>query len=133
MTEHAFPQPLLDLLGFVRMLEPDGDWCCMEFEARQAHTHSSGKTVQGGILTAWMDHAMARAVVARDQKSLISSLEIKTAFMSRVGPGTHLVRARGARWGRKVAFLEAEVCGADGRVLASATSTGLLLGGMSTP
>jgi len=126
MTEHAFPVPLLDLLGFVRMLEPQGDWCCMEYEAREAHTHSSGTTVQGGILTAWMDHAMARAVVARDPNAMVSSLEIKTTFMSRVGPGTHLVRAAAAKWGRQVAFLEAQVCGANGRVLASATSTGLL-------
>lgn len=126
MDEPSLPQPMLDLIGFVRMIEPGGEWVRMHFEAREAHTHSGGTTVQGGILTAWLDHAMWRAVVARDPQASVASLEIKTSFMSRVGAGTHVVAARITKWGRQVVFMEAEVRDGTGRVLASATSCGML-------
>lgn len=61
---------------------------------------------------------MERPVVARDC-TLCFKPGDKTTFMSRVGPGTHSVRAAAVKWGRQAAFFEAQVCGADGRVLAS--------------
>ncbi|RZL96619.1 MAG: PaaI family thioesterase [Variovorax sp.] len=125
MSEHAFPLALLNLLGFVRMLEPEGDRVRLTFEGREEHTHSNGAIVQGGILTAWLDHAMARAVIARDPASSVASLEIKTTFMSAVGPGVHIVSARAAKWGRQVVFLEAEIRDDSGRVRVSASSCGL--------
>lgn len=126
MSQHDFPQALVRLLGFEAITEPEGEWICMTFVARDEHTHSDGSVVQGGLLAAWMDHAMARAAAAAEPPCSLSSLEIKTAFLSRVGPGRQTVRARFAQRGRRVAFLEAEVRDPGGRVLASATSTAMI-------
>lgn len=126
MAMHQFPEGLLNLLGFSHVLESDGEWVRMVFNGREEHAHSNGTIIQGGILTAWMDHAMARAVIARDPSASIASLEIKTSFLARVPPGPSIVTARGVKWGRKIAFLEATVQDDKGGVLATCTSTGML-------
>ena len=127
MAMHQFPEGLLKLLGFSHVLEPDGEWVRMVFDGRDEHAHSNGTIIQGGILTAWMDHAMARAVIARDPTSSIASLEIKASFLARVPPGPSIVTARGVKWGRKIAFLEATVQDEKGQVLVTCSSTGMLV------
>ena len=127
----TFSGGLLQAIGFVRLLQSDGvqGSVRMLFDGRPEFTHSHGTIVQGGILTAWMDHAMARAVAARDPSVVVATLEIKTSFLARVGPGPSVVAAQILKWGRTVAFLEAQVMDESGRVLAKATSCGMVSGG----
>lgn len=91
--------------------------------------HSGGRIAQGGFITAWMDAAMAHAVMHHTgMRQNIASLEIKVSFLERVGPGRVLAEGRVLRMGRRVAFLEGSLFSEDGRrTLATSTSTGLLI------
>lgn len=126
--EKHFPAALREAIGFVRVVELDrrAGSCIVAFEGRPAFAHSGGSTIQGGIVTAWIDHAMAWAVAAQNPKVGVATLEIKTSFLARTKPGPVQVHARVAKWGRLVVFLEAEVRDADGKLTATATSTGVL-------
>jgi uncharacterized protein (TIGR00369 family) len=128
MDETRFPTALLRTIGFVEALAMDGKVgsARIVFEGRSEFTHSEGTTVQGGIITAWLDNAMAWAVIARSPKVILASMEIKVSFLSRVGQGRHVVDARVVKWGRSVVFLEAQLLSEDGKLLATASSTGML-------
>lgn len=95
---------------------------------RREFCHSNATTAQGGFITAWLDASMAHAVMYDSDQTLnIASLEIKVSFLERVGPGPGRVVARVVRRGSRVAFLEADLFTADGRLAAQATSTGMLV------
>jgi acyl-CoA thioesterase len=97
------------------------------FTVRREYCHSNGTIAQGGFITAWLDAAMAHAVI-HDTGHLQSvfSLEIKVSFYEKVAPGPGRVEARVIRRGKRVAFLEAALFNAEGKLAAEATSTGLL-------
>lgn len=100
--------------------------------ATRAHCHSiewspRGGIVQGGFVTGWLDTAMAHACVARAKFALaVPSLEIKVSFLAPAHPGTYLATGRIQRWGRTIAFLEAELHDATGKLIATASSTAML-------
>ncbi len=97
------------------------------FTVRREYCHTNGTIAQGGFITAWLDAAMAHAVIhATDHAQTVVSLEIKVSFYERVGPGEGRVEARVIRRGRRVAFLEASLYNPDGKLAAEATSTGML-------
>jgi acyl-CoA thioesterase len=98
------------------------------FTVRPAFCHTHGTTAQGGFITAWLDASMAHAVLYdTDQTQTISSLEIKVSFLERVGPGPGRTEARIIRRGARVAFLSADLITPDGKLAATATSTGLII------
>ncbi|MGD9943075.1 MAG: PaaI family thioesterase [Burkholderiaceae bacterium] len=128
--------PLLRAIGFDAVLrfDPSAGSVEVRYIARAEHTHSHGRIVQGGFVTAWLDSAMAFAARARDAQAGLASLDVNVSFLQGVGQGPVVARARVLRWGGRVAFLEAELFGAtsDGKadiprgVLARATSTAML-------
>ena len=125
--EKKFPRALREAIGFRRVLDlnqAEGSASAV-FEAPVALTHSNGTTVQGGIVTAWLDHTMAWAVAARDLNVSLASLEIKVSFLSRVGLHPSIAHARVLRWGRTTVFLEATLTNEEGKLLATASSVGL--------
>ncbi len=82
--------------------------------------------IQGGFLTAMLDECMAVAgVVASGVSASIASLEIKTSYMRPAMPGRLRGVGRVAKWGRSVAFLEGELYGEDGKLVARASSTAM--------
>ncbi len=98
------------------------------FTVRREYCHTNGTIAQGGFITAWLDAAMAHAVVYdTDHGVNVASLEIKVSFLERVGPGPGTVHGRVIRRGKRVAFLEGDLFNADGKLAAQATSTGLLI------
>jgi acyl-CoA thioesterase len=98
------------------------------FLVRREYCHTNGTIAQGGFITAWLDAAMAHAVLhLTEHVSNVASLEIKVSFLERVGPGPGTVHGRVVRLGKRVAFLEGDLFNADGRLAAQATSTGLLI------
>ena len=98
------------------------------FTVRREFCHTNGTTAQGGFVTAWLDAAMAHAVMLDSERKLnVASLEIKVSFLQRMGPGSGTVTARVIRRGRRVAFMEAELFDAKGDMTARATSTGLMV------
>ena len=120
--------PLLQHIGFAGTLRTDhhAGAVRLRYMARPEFAHSNGTVVQGGLVTAWLDCAMAFAVSARDPEAVVASLELKVSFLECVPVGQFEVEARVVRWGRSVVFLEADLFSGDGHLLARASSTGKL-------
>ncbi len=98
------------------------------FTVRRAYCHTNGTIAQGGFITAWLDAAMAQAVVhATDHAFNVASLEIKVSFMERVGPGEGRAVGRVIRLGKRVAFMEGELISPEGKVAARASTTAVLV------
>jgi acyl-CoA thioesterase len=98
------------------------------FTIRREFCHTNATICQGGFITAWLDAAMAHAVLYDSDKTLnVASLEIKVSFLERVGPGAGRAIGRIVRRGNKVAFMEGELITPDGRIGARATTTGMLV------
>ena len=117
---------MLETLGYVDTPEIDRDSgrVVTVFEADERHLNGD-LVVQGGIITGWLDVAMASAVfVVRGPGTTLASLEIKTAYYGRITGGKQY-RVEGwiEKLGRKTAFLEGRVLDADGTLLAKASST----------
>jgi acyl-CoA thioesterase len=121
---------LFDAMGGFNVVSWDaaGKELTAAITVRREFCHSNATTAQGGFITAWLDAAMAHAVLHDSDNTLnIASLEIKVSFLERVGPGPGRVVARVVRRGNRVAFMEADLYAADGRLAAQATSTGMLV------
>ena len=98
------------------------------FTVRREYCHTNGTIAQGGFVTAWLDAAMAHAVLHdSDQQFNVASLEIKVSFLERVGPGPGTAIGRVVRRGKRVAFMTGDLFNAEGRLAAQATSTGMLV------
>ena len=98
------------------------------FTVRREYCHTNGTIAQGGFITAWLDAAMAHAVLHETGHAFnVASLEIKVSFLERVGPGPGTAIGRVVRRGKRVAFLQGDLFNADGQLAAQATSTGLLV------
>ena len=128
------PLPAVELLGsmgFVRIVEADrGEGRVRaEFDALPRFCHTDGTIVQGGFVTAWLDFSMAQAALLRTGHDVgIASLELKVSFLQRVGPGRVVAEGRVTRLGRRVAFLEGRLSDREGVLLATASSTAMIIG-----
>ena len=97
------------------------------FTVRREYCHTNGTIAQGGFITAWLDAAMAHAVIHdTGHAQTVFSLEIKVSFYEKVGPGEGWVEGRVVRRGKRVAFLQAALYNPAGKLAAEATSTGIL-------
>jgi acyl-CoA thioesterase len=91
------------------------------------HDHPKGGIVQGGFVTGWLDAAMAHACIARSEFSAgVPSLEIKVSFLLAAHPGVYHSYGWITRWGRRFAFMEAELRDDRGTIIARASSTAAL-------
>jgi uncharacterized protein (TIGR00369 family) len=97
------------------------------FTVRPEYCHTNGTIAQGGFVTAWLDAAMAHAVMHdTGHAQTVFTLEIKVSFYDKVSPGPGWVEGRVIRRGRRVIFLAASLYGPNGKLAAEATSTGML-------
>ena len=126
--------PILDTFGggvvaYDRALD---DRITMQWTAETRHCHSveghpRGGIVQGGVIAGWMDSAMAHACVAKSAFTVgVPSLELKVSFLSPAHPGIYRSYGWIIRWGRSVAFMEAELRDEEGALIARASSTAAL-------
>ena len=121
---------LMESIGGFHVLSWDADQHLLRagFTVRREFCHTNGSIAQGGFVTAWLDAAMAHAVHHdTDDQFNVATLEIKVNFLERVGPGPGTVQGRVVRRGKRVAFLEAELFDSQGKLAATATSTGMLI------
>lgn len=101
----------------------------MEWQAEERHCHSveghlKGGIVQGGVVTGWLDAAMASACLFDGDPSLaVASLEIKVSFLLPAHPGVYRSYGSVIRRGKSVAFMEAELRDAEERLIARGSST----------
>jgi uncharacterized protein (TIGR00369 family) len=97
------------------------------FTVRREYCHTNGTIAQGGFITAWLDAAMAHAVMHDSgHTKTVFSLEIKVSFYEKVGPGEGRVEGRLIRRGKRVAFMQGSLYNAEGKLAAEASSTGVL-------
>jgi uncharacterized protein (TIGR00369 family) len=98
------------------------------FTVERRFCHTNGTIAQGGFVTAWMDAAMAHAVLYdTNNAETVASLEIKVSFLLPMPPGPGTTTARIVRRGKRVAFLAADLYDHAGRHTATATSTGMMI------
>jgi uncharacterized protein (TIGR00369 family) len=123
-AERNSPEALNRSLGFVRrrLMDPSGR-AVLEYEAGLHMCHSGG-VVQGGFISAWIDAAMAHAVMAmRGSEMTPISLELKVSFFAPARPGQVVAEGWVEKDGRSTVFTEGRLLGPRGEVLAKASST----------
>jgi uncharacterized protein (TIGR00369 family) len=80
--------------------------------------------LQGGFVAAMLDEAMAIAgIVGGELAFAVPTLELKTTFLRPCPIGPVEAEGRVVRWGKSVAFLEADLYDHEGRHVARASST----------
>lgn len=100
----------------------------LKFKAGEEYVHGWG-TVQGGIIVAMLDFAMAMAVLAGLEKGQsIATSNINTEYLRPAPPGDFRATAEIIRKGRRLAFARAELFDANGKHVASATTTNVITG-----
>jgi uncharacterized protein (TIGR00369 family) len=85
--------------------------------------------VQGGFLAAMLDSAMGASAVtgARERKISVANTEMKISFLRPVKEGSELTcTARVLKSGKVISFLEGRIVDAEGRLVATASSSYLL-------
>jgi len=122
-TEPSSEPTLFDTLGLQRRLFMEGGRAKLEYRASLAMCHSGG-VVQGGFITAWIDSAMAHAVLSLGQEDVApATLELKVSFFAPVRPGLVLAEGWIERPGKSTCFAEGVLTNTAGDVLAKASST----------
>lgn len=121
---HEKPSPTSAHLGLeiLRVDRPAGV-VEMAFEASERLCNKWGG-IQGGMVAAMLDDAMALAVGLDLEWGQISpTLELKVSMLAPARPGRILAVGRVVRRGRSVGFVEGELRDLDGTLLATASST----------
>lgn len=129
--EFVSPNPeLMASLGGMQVVETDRELysVTLEFSCLPAFCHTNASIAQGGFITAWMDAAMAHAVILTVVPVVnVASLDINVRFLEKVGPGQVFACGWIVRRGKRMAALEATLKDSDGKLLASATSSAMLI------
>jgi uncharacterized protein (TIGR00369 family) len=122
----AQPAPVAELVGF-RLVALDDGVARVEMEASRRHHNPMG-VVHGGVFCDLADAAMGVALAARmgDGESF-TTLEMQTRYLRPVREGLLVASGRVVHHGRSVAHLACEVTDGEGRVVARAASTCLVL------
>jgi uncharacterized protein (TIGR00369 family) len=94
----------------------------MSFDVGLSFCHS-GDIVQGGFITAMLDAAMSHAVFALNPGVVgLSSLEISTRYLEVTRAGAMTAVGRIVRLTHKTAFLDGQLLGEGGTLLATTQS-----------
>lgn len=120
--------PVATLLGFTLTTTNSGQ-AVIEFEATERHASPMG-TLHGGILAAIADAAMGVAYMSTlgDGESF-TTLEMKINFLRPVWKARLRAVGRVVRAGRTVGLVECDVTDEEGRLVARASSTCMMLRG----
>lgn len=120
--------PIHETLDIALVSVEDG---IVAVEARPGDRHlNPAGVVQGGYVATVLDTACGCAVHSALRPGVVySTLELKVAYHRPVTSRTGLVRAEGRllSLGKRAAFSEAKLTDSDGKLLASATSTLILI------
>jgi uncharacterized protein (TIGR00369 family) len=124
--ERSFP--LADTLG-IRFRDEGNGHAVAEFEARPQYANPMG-TLHGGVLCDLADAAMGAAFVGTlGAGESFTTLELKINFLRPVWTGLLTAVADVLSRGRTVGMVQCKVTDDKGRLIASATSTCLVLTG----
>ncbi|ALD90708.1 phenylacetic acid degradation-related protein [Cupriavidus gilardii CR3] len=116
------PIPFVDNLG-LRCTHMGGGVSELELEVEQRH-HNGWEMAHGGVLMTLLDVAMAvacRSADTEDGRGVVT-IEMKTSFMA-PGRGTLIARGDCVHRTTSMAFCEAEIVDADGKLVARSSGT----------
>jgi uncharacterized protein (TIGR00369 family) len=106
--------------------DPQRGHITVGFEARREFCNLMG-SIQGGMLAAMLDLAMAFAVLCTlEDGHAVPSLEMKTSFLLPAWPGALIGEGLVVRKGRSIAFMEGRLLDSEGNLLALSSATGQL-------
>src|SRR4030081_2543450 len=116
------PPPIARFLGFaVKSVEPGQ--AVFEMEADERHHNPMG-TLHGGIYCDLADAAMGYAYAATlGEGETFTTVELKINFFRPVRKGRLTAEARVVRAGANLGYVECDVKGGDGKLVARAAST----------
>lgn len=112
-----------------RLLGHDQDrgWIKFGFEGKTDFTNPAGR-VQGGFLAAMLDDTMGPVVLLKSGGALYpSSIDMNVSFLAAAKPGPLVCEGEVLRLGKSVGFVEGRLMDGDGRLIARATSSVLLV------
>jgi uncharacterized protein (TIGR00369 family) len=129
MADGEIPAPpIVHTLGMRLESVSEGE-AVFSLEPAEFHSNPIG-SVHGGVYATLLDSAAGCAVQTRLPAGTgYTSLDLSVKFLGaiRVGSGTLRCTGRVLHLGRRTALAEARIEGADGRLLATATSSCLLI------
>ena len=128
LLDRSRPAPMEDTLGLA--LVEIGEGRAVFTGTPGPHVLNPMGIAHGGYAAALLDSACGIAVLTTLAEGQgFSTLELKVAYHKAVGTKTGPVRAEGnvLTRGRRIAYAEARLCDSDGHLLASATSTLMVL------
>jgi len=117
------PPALETLGGEVLEFDKNNKSAMIRFTAGRSLCNPDGG-IQGGFICGMLDAAMANAVFCLlGELAIVATLEIKVSYLEVSRQGELIARGTIIRSGKTVTFLEAELRDADGKLLATASST----------
>ena len=117
------PPAMQTLGGEVLEFDKENNAALVRFAAGKLLCNPDGG-IQGGFVCGMLDAAMANAVFCLlGEVAIVASLEIKVSYLEVSRQGDLFARANVVRFGKTITFLEAELRDADGKLLATASST----------
>jgi uncharacterized protein (TIGR00369 family) len=128
VRDGSYAFPYSELLGF-HLVEVEPGRAVIALEAREHHWNPMG-TLHGGVLASIADTAMgiAHGSLLQDGESS-TTIEMKINFLRPFWRGRLTATGKAVKHGRTLTYLEAEVAGADGNLVARASSTCMTLRG----
>jgi uncharacterized protein (TIGR00369 family) len=117
------PPALQTLGGEVLEFDKEKESALLRFTAGSSLCNPDGG-IQGGFVCGMLDAAMANAVFCLlGELAIVATLEIKVSYLDVSRQGELYARGTIIRSGKTVTFLEAELRDADGKRLATSSST----------
>ena len=118
--------PFYELLGIEEVVVREG-YASLQMAFRPELTHSYG-IVHGGALTALIDSTVALALLTRTQRGeTITTIELKVNFLASVSSGMIVAEAILVHKGRRTAVADCTVRRGDGKIVAKALVTYMIL------
>ncbi|WP_224199606.1 MULTISPECIES: PaaI family thioesterase [Pacificimonas] len=117
--------PTAQLLNMqVVEVDQDAGTIRMSFDIGEDLSNPNG-TVQGGIIAAMLDDAAAyAAIVFSKRKIFVPTLEMKVSFFSGAKAGRLYAEGRCVKFGKTIAYMEADLVDEAGKLLARLSATG---------
>jgi uncharacterized protein (TIGR00369 family) len=117
------PHAMQTLGGEVLEFDEGKKAALLKFTAGRTLCNPDGG-IQGGFICGMLDAAMAHAVFCQlGEVAIVATLEIKVSYLEISREGELFARGTITRSGKTVTFLEAELRDADGKLLATSSST----------
>jgi len=122
------PPKFLSILGSKEVkFDENNESITMTFDIGDELTHSNGKIVQGGFITAMLDTTMAHLLIfVKKGEYNPLTLSINVAFVASGSPGIFTAKANIEKLGNSIVFTSGLLHQED-KLIATATSTNKLI------